>query len=143
MIAVGCDHAGFKMKAVIEKFLDERGDEYRDFGTFTEESCDYPDIAKIVCTSVLSGECERGILICGTGIGMSIAANRLHGIRASLCGDCFSARETRQHNDSNVLILGGRVLGDGLACQITQEWLDTPFSGGERHCRRNTKVDEL
>ena len=116
--------------------------EYKDFGAYTEESCDYPDIAKAVCRAILAGECERGILICGTGIGISISANRFKGIRAALCGDCFSAKATREHNDSNVLALGARVTGAGLALQIVDTWLDTPFSEGPRHKTRIAKIDE-
>jgi ribose 5-phosphate isomerase B len=115
--------------------LDERGLEYEDFGTFTEESCDYPAIAAAAARAVASGAAERGILVCGTGIGMSIAANKINGVRAALCGDCFSAEMTRRHNDANVLCLGARVTGAGLALKIADIFLDTAFEGG-RHARR-------
>ncbi len=142
MIAIGGDHSALALKKEIMAHLEERKEEYKDFGTYTEESCDYPDIAKAVCRAVLAGECDRGILICGTGIGISITANRFKGIRAALCGDCFSAKATREHNDSNVLALGARVTGPGLALQIVDTWLDTPFSEGPRHKVRIAKIDE-
>lgn len=142
MIAIGGDHSALGIKKEIMAHLDERGEAYKDFGTYTEESCDYPDIAKTVCRAILAGECDRGILICGTGIGISMTANRFKGIRAALCGDCFSAKATREHNDSNVLALGARVTGPGLALQIVDTWLDTPFSEGARHKARIAKIDE-
>lgn len=142
MIAIGGDHSSLELKAEIMAHLDERGEKYKDFGTYTTESCDYPDIAKTVCRAILAGECDKGILICGTGIGISITANRFKGIRAALCGDCFSAKATREHNDANVLALGARVVGPGLACQIVDTWLDTPFSEGPRHKVRIAKIDE-
>ena len=115
MIAIGSDHGGFELKKEVMAHLDARGLEYKDFGTYSDASCDYPVYGKAVAKAVASGECERGIIICGTGIGISIAANKVHGIRAALCGDCFSAEATRQHNDANVLALGARVVGPGLA----------------------------
>lgn len=136
MIAVGCDHGGFALKGVILDHLKEKNLEYNDFGTYTAESADYPVYAEKVAEAVLSGEAERGILICGTGIGVSIAANRYKGIRCALCGDVFSAKATRAHNDSNVLALGGRVTGSGLALEILEAWLNTEFSNEERHQRR-------
>lgn len=136
MIAVGCDHGGFALKGVILDYLKEKNLEYNDFGTYTAESADYPVYAEKVAEAVLSGEAERGILICGTGIGVSIAANRYKGIRCALCGDVFSAKATRAHNDSNVLALGGRVTGSGLALEILEAWLNTEFSNEERHQRR-------
>ncbi len=142
MIAIGCDHAAFELKEKIKAHLDERGEAYKDFGTCSTEMVDYPDYAKAVCRAILSGECDRGILMCGTGIGISITANRFKGIRAALCSDCFSARSTREHNDSNVLAMGALVVGPGLACQIVDTWLDTPFSEAERHRRRIAKIDE-
>ncbi len=142
MIAIGCDHAALGLKKEIMAHLDERGEKYQDFGTYTEESCDYPDYAKKVCHAILDGQCDKGILICGTGIGISIAANRFKGIRAALCGDCFSAKATREHNDANILALGARVVGPGLACQILDTFLDTPFSEGPRHKQRIAKIDE-
>ena len=128
MIAIGSDHGGFELKKEVMAHLDARGLEYKDFGTYSDASCDYPVYGKAVAKAVASGECERGIIICGTGIGISIAANKVHGIRAALCGDCFSAEATRQHNDANVLALGARVVGPGLALKIVDTFLDTPFS---------------
>ena len=142
MIAIGCDHSALELKKALMDRLDERGEEYQDFGTYTEESCDYPDYAKKVWHAILDGQCDKVILICGTGIGISIAANRFKGIRAALCGDCFSAKATREHNDANILALGARVVGPGLACQILDTFLDTPFSEGPRHKQRIAKIDE-
>jgi ribose 5-phosphate isomerase B len=119
----------------VKAFLDERGLAYKDFGTFTEESCDYPAFAAAAARAVADGACARGILICGTGIGMSIAANKVHGVRAALCGDCFSAEMTRRHNDANILCLGARVTSAGLALKIADIFLNTAFEGG-RHARR-------
>ena len=142
MIAIGSDHGGFELKKEVMAHLDARGLEYKDFGTYTEDSCDYPIYGEAVGRAVASGECERGIIICGTGIGISIAANKVHGIRAALCGDCFSAEATRQHNDANVLALGARVVGPGLALKIVDTFLDTPFSNGERHIRRIEMIED-
>ena len=141
MIAVGSDHGGFALKQAVMKHLSDRGLEYKDFGTYTEASCDYSDFGKAVALAVASGEFERGIVICGTGIGISITANKVPGIRAALCGDCFSAEATRQHNDANILALGARVLGEGLALKIVDTFLDTPFSNDERHIRRIAKIE--
>lgn len=142
MIAIGSDHGGFELKKEIMAHLDERGLEYKDFGTYSDASCDYPVYGKAVANAVASGECERGIIICGTGIGISITANKVHGIRAALCGDCFSAEATRQHNDANVLALGARVIGPGLALKIVDTFLDTPFSNSERHIRRIEMIED-
>lgn len=142
MIAIGSDHGGFELKKEVMAHLDARGLEYKDFGTYSDASCDYPVYGKAVAKVVASGECERGIIICGTGIGISIAANKVHGIRAALCGDCFSAEATRQHNDANVLALGARVVGPGLALKIVDTFLDTPFSNGERHIRRIEMIED-
>ncbi len=142
MIAIGSDHGGFHLKQEIMAHLRERGLEYKDFGTYTEASCDYPVYAKAVAKAVASGEYERGILICGTGIGVSITANKLRGIRCALCGDCFSAKATREHNDANILALGARVVGPGLALLIVDTFLDTPFSGDERHMRRISLIED-
>jgi ribose 5-phosphate isomerase B len=142
MIAVGSDHGGFALKKAILAHLEKRGLEYKDFGTWSEESCDYPDFGKAVAKAVAAGECEKGILICGTGIGISITANKVRGIRAALCGDCFSAEATRQHNDANILALGARVTGEGLALKIVDTFLDTPFSNDERHIRRIRKIED-
>ena len=142
MIAIGSDHGGFELKKEVMAHLDARGLEYKDFGTYSDASCDYPVYGKAVAKAVASGECERGIIICGTGIGISIAANKVHGIRAALCGDCFSAEATRQHNDANVLALGARGVGPGLALKIVDTFLDTPFSNGERHIRRIEMIED-
>lgn len=142
MIALGCDHGGFALMQEIKAHLDERGLEYKDFGTYDEKSCDYPVYAKKVAHAVADGECEKGILICGTGIGISITANKIKGVRAALCGDCFSAQATREHNDANILAMGARVTGPGLAIKITDTFLDTPFSQGERHKRRIEMIEE-
>ncbi|MDR0861820.1 MAG: ribose 5-phosphate isomerase B [Oscillospiraceae bacterium] len=142
MIALGCDHGGFALLGEIRKLLDARGLEYRDFGTYSEESCDYPVYAEAVARAVASGECGCGILVCGTGIGMSIAANKIKGVRAALCGDCFSAEMTRRHNDANILCLGARVTGAGLALKITELFLHTEFEGG-RHAKRVDLISKL
>ena len=141
-IALAADHGGFELKKEVMAHLDARGLEYKDFGTYSDASCDYPVYGKAVAKAVASGEYERGIIICGTGIGISIAANKVHGIRAALCGDCFSAEATRQHNDANVLALGARVVGPGLALKIVDTFLDTPFSNGERHIRRIEMIED-
>ncbi len=141
MIAVGSDHGGYELKQAVIKRLQERGEDYRDFGTYSAESCDYPDYAKPVVQSILDGTCDKGILICGTGIGISITANRYPGIRAANCTDCFMAEATRQHNDANILALGGRVVGEGLALKILDTFLDTEFSGDDRHMRRIEKIE--
>ena len=141
MIAIGCDHGGFKLKQAVMKHLEERGLEYKDYGTYSDESCDYPVYGKAVANAVASSECDRGIIICGTGIGISIAANKIRGIRAALCGDCFSAEATRLHNDANILAMGARVVGEGLALKIVDIFLDTPFSGDERHRRRISMLE--
>ena len=136
MIAIGSDHGGYALKQEIMAHLEKRGLEYKDFGCYSEASCDYPEYGKAVAHAVADGECECGILICGTGIGISITANKVPGIRAALCTDCFMAEATRQHNDANILALGGRVVGPGLALKIVDTFLDTPFSNEERHIRR-------
>lgn len=142
MIAIGSDHGGFELKEKLMEHLSERGLEYKDFGTYSSASCDYPVYAKAVANGVASGECDRGIIICGTGIGVSITANKVRGIRAALCGDCFSAEATRQHNDANVLCMGARVVGEGLALKIADTFLDTPFSNDERHIRRISMIED-
>ena len=135
MIAIGSDHGGFALKEEIRKHLEEKGIPYKDFGVYEEKSVDYPVIAKTVCQSILSGEADKGILCCGTGIGISMAANKIRGIRAALCSDYFSAKYTRLHNDANVICFGGRVMGPGLACELVDVFLATEFEGG-RHARR-------
>ena len=141
MIAIGSDHGGYALKKALMAHLDKRGLEYKDFGTYTEASCDYPVYARAVAHAVAGGECERGILICGTGIGVSMTANKIPGIRAALCGDCFSAEATRLHNDANILCMGARVVGEGLALKIADSFLDTPFSNDERHIRRISLIE--
>ena len=142
MIALGCDHGGFSLMKEVIAYLDSKGYEYKNFGTYSEESCDYPDFAKKVANAVVSGECEKGILICGTGIGISITANKFKCIRCALCGDCFSAQATREHNDANILALGERVTGPGLAVKIVDTFLNTPFSNDERHIRRINQIED-
>ena len=141
MIAIACDHGGYELKLEIMKHLDERGLQYRDYGCDSPASTDYPIYARKVTDAIGSGEAARGILICGTGIGISIAANKVKGIRAALCTDCFMAEATRLHNDANILCLGGRVVGGGLAIKITDTFLDTPFSEEERHKRRIALIE--
>lgn len=141
MIAIGCDHGGYEMKSALIKHLQENNVEFVDLGC-NGETVDYPDIAVKVCEKVTSGECDKGVLVCGTGIGMSMAANKVKGIRAAVCGDTFSAKFTRLHNNCNMLCLGGRVIGNGLACDILDIYLATEFEGG-RHERRVEKVMKL
>ena len=142
MIALGCDHGGYELLQEVKAHLDERGLEYKDFGTYSTDSVDYPDYASKVARAVQSGECERGIIICGTGIGISISANKVKGIRAALCGDCYSAEMTRRHNDANILAMGARVLGTGLALKIVDTFLTTDFEGG-RHARRVALISDI
>ena len=142
MIAIGSDHGGFELKEAIKKHLDKRGLEYKDYGTYSKDSCDYPTYGKLVGHAVADGECDRGIIICGTGIAISITANKIKGVRAALCGDCFSAEATRLHNDANILALGARVTAEGLALKIVDTFLDTPFSGDERHLRRIACIED-
>ncbi len=142
MIAIACDHSALDMKKVIIELLDQMGLPYHDYGTYTADSCDYPVFAARAAGAVARGECEKGILTCGTGIGMSIAANKVDGIRCALCSEPYSAKLTRMHNDSNVLALGARVIGPELARMIAQTWLETPFEGG-RHQRRGDLLTAL
>ena len=141
-IVLGCDHGGFGLKAKIVDHLNSRGYEVVDVGTYSTDSCNYPDYAHKVCEVIQSGECALGILICGTGIGMSMAANKHKGIRAAVCENTFSARMTRMHNDANVLCLGERVVGPGLACDLVDAFLDAEFAG-ERHVARVNILKEL
>lgn len=141
MIAIGCDHGGYELKLEIVRHLQERNIEFKDYGCDSEEATDYPIYAGKVAEAVADGECEKGILICGTGIGVSIVANKVKGIRAALCTDCFMAEATRLHNNANVLALGGRVVGTGLALKIVDTFLDTEFSGEERHIRRIDMIE--
>lgn len=140
MIGIGCDHGGYQLKLEIIKYLKKKGLEFKDFGC-DGESVDYPIIAKKVGQAILDGECEKGILICGTGIGISIVANKMKGIRCALCSDCFSAEATRLHNDTNIVALGGRVVGPELAVKIVDTFLNTAFSGDERHVRRISMIE--
>ncbi len=142
MIGVGSDHGGFELKNAICRHLEQRGLEYKDYGTYSNESCDYPEYGRVVAKAVAAGECDTGIIVCGTGIGISITANKIPGIRAALCGDCFSAEATRLHNDANILALGARVVGEGLALKIVDTFLDTPFSNDERHKRRIAMIED-
>jgi ribose 5-phosphate isomerase B len=143
MIAIGCDHAAVKLKDAVIEFLKSKGYEYVDFGASEGESVDYPDKAISVAEAVAQGKADKGILICGTGIGMSIAANKVKGIRCALCSDTFSAHATREHNDANVLAFGERVVGAGLAIDIVDTFLSTEFSGAERHVRRIAKISAI
>ena len=140
-IAVGSDHAGFELKEILKEHLKGRGMEILDMGTFTEESCDYPDYAKKVAAAVLDKKAQMGLLVCGTGIGMSIAANKIKGIRAAVLSDEFSAEATRSHNDANILCLGARVTDAEKAKVLLDIFLDTPFSGEEKHIRRINKLE--
>lgn len=141
-IAIGSDHGGFKLKEEIKKLLEEKNYVFKDFGTFSQDSVDYPDIALEVARAVRDGSFDRAILICGTGIGIGIAANKVEGIRAALCHDTFSARAAREHNDSNILTMGERVIGPGLAKDIVSIWLETEFAGG-RHARRVQLIADI
>jgi ribose 5-phosphate isomerase B len=140
-IALGADHGGFELKRELVEGLRDLKYVIDDLGTFSTEPFDYPDVAHTAANGVAHGTFERAILVCGTGVGMAIVANRYRGVRAANCTDVFSARYSRAHNDSNILTLGGRVLGIGLAWEIVNVWLATPFGGGERHVRRVAKID--
>lgn len=140
MIAIGCDHGGYELKLEIIKYLEEKGLEYQDFGC-DGETVDYPIYGKKVGQAVADGQCEKGILICGTGIGISISANKIPGVRCALCSNVMTAELTRQHNNSNIIALGGRVLDYGLAVEIVDTFLNTPFSEDERHIRRINMIE--
>jgi ribose 5-phosphate isomerase B len=141
MIALGCDHGGYDLMREIIKHLTERKIEYQYFGVEENISCDYPVYAKKVAQAVVNKSCELGILICGTGVGISITANKVKGVRCALCHDVFSAEATKQHNNANILAMGGRVVGAGLAIKIVDTFLDTPFSNDERHNRRISMIE--
>ena len=141
-VAIGCDHGALALKESVKKVLAELGAEIDDIGTYTEDSVDYPDIAEKVCEKVISGEAERGVVLCGTGIGISMAANKIKGTRCALCGEAYSARMARAHNDANVLALGGRVLGPELAGDVVRTFFTQEFEGG-RHARRVGKIMAL
>lgn len=138
-IAIACDHGGYKLKEVLKKAMESQGYEVVDFGTNSEESCDYPDYAHKAAKAVANKECEKGVVVCGTGIGVSIVANKVHGIRCALVHDVFSAKATRQHNDTNMIAMGARVIGEGLALEILNAWLHTDYEGG-RHDARIAKM---
>ena len=142
MIVIASDHAGLELKQLLMKHLEERGVEFKDIGTYTPDSCHYPLIAADAARGVADGTYEKGILVCGTGIGMSIAANKIHGIRCAHCSDVYSAEKSREHNDANMIALGGRVVGQGLAEKIVDAFLDTQFLGG-RHADRVQMMMEL
>jgi len=142
MIALGSDHGGYALKEAIKQVLDEKGIPYKDFGAHSEDSCDYAQMAVAPCRAVTKGECEKALLFCGTGVGISMAANKLRGVRAVVCSDPFSARFSRLHNDANTLCLGGRVLGAGLAWELVELFLNTEFEGG-RHARRIGQIAAL
>jgi len=141
-IAMACDHGGFRLKNVLKADLEKNGYEVEDFGTYTEESCDYPDFAVKAAKAVASGKCDRGVVVCGTGIGVSMTANKVDGIRCALCHDVFSAKATRNHNDSNMLAMGQRVIGEGLALEILHTWMSSEYEGG-RHDARIAKMMAL
>lgn len=144
MISLGCDHGGYELKEAIKKSFEEKGIEYKDYGTYSKESVDYPQFALAVAESVANGDSECGIICCGTGIGVSIVANKVPGVRAAVVGDVFSARATKQHNNTNVLCLGERVTGEGLALLIVDEWLNAKFEGGRHQSRIDliSKIEE-
>lgn len=143
MIAIACDHGAYEFKEALKVHLEKRGVLYKDFGTYSTDSCDYPEYAAAAARAVVAGECEKGILMCTTGIGISIAANKIKGIRCALLSDLMSARLTREHNDTNMMALGAGVVGFNLACEIVDTWLGTPFSGEQRHQRRIDAVMAL
>ena len=142
-IAIGSDHGGYWLKENLKIFLKTLKIDYKDFGCISEDAVDYPDVALKVSNEVKNGKYEKGILICGTGVGMSIAANKIKGIRAALCSDVFSAKMTREHNDANILTLGGRVIGSGLAREIVKAWLFSDFSNIKRHINRINKIKKI
>ena len=142
MIALACDHGGFDMKQIVIEYLEENGIEYKDFGCYDKTSCDYPVFARSAAEAVASGECEKGIVVCTTGIGISIVANKVKGVRAALCNDPYAAKMTRLHNDANVLALGGGMIGKNMAIDILETFLSTEFSEGENHIRRISLIEQ-
>ena len=142
MIALGCDHGGFGLKQAVMKYLDEKGLAYKDYGTYSEDSCDYPEYGEAVARAIVNGECDRGILICGTGIGISIAANKVPGIRAAVCHNAFTAQMCREHNNAQILSMGARVLEEKTALEMVEIFLNTEFAGG-RHTGRVEKMMEI
>lgn len=141
IISVASDHGGFALKEKVKEHLEKRGFEVKDFGCYDQESCDYPDFGRPAAKAVADGECDLGVLICTTGIGMSMVANKIPGVRAALCGDSLSASLTRQHNNANVLVMGAGIVGPDLAMSILDTFMDTPFSEAERHIRRVNKIE--
>ena len=141
MIALACDHGGFDMKQIVIEYLEEHGIEYKDFGCYDKTSCDYPVFARPAAEAVASGECEKGIVVCTTGIGISIVANKVKGIRAAVCNDPYAAKMTRLHNNANVLALGGGMIGKNMAIDILETFLNTEFSEGENHIRRISLIE--
>ena len=139
-ISIGCDHGALDLKNLLVKYLTDKGHEVKDFGTYTKDSCDYPEFAEAAAKAVAAGECEKGIVLCTTGIGVSITANKVKGIRCALLSDLMSARLTREHNDTNMMAMGAGVVGEMLALRIVDTWLETDFSGDARHQRRIDKV---
>ena len=142
-IALGCDHGGYELKQFVMKTLEKLGHEYEDFGCYSTESCDYPDFGAAAARAVAEGKCDYGIVICTTGIGISISANKVKGIRCALCSDPLSAKMTRLHNDANMLAMGAGIVGENLALEIVETFLNTPFSGEERHSRRISLIEEI
>lgn len=142
MIAIGSDHAGYLLKQTIIEYLEQNNLSYKDYGCYSEQSCDYPVYAKKVANAIVNGECDKGILICGTGIGISIAANKVKGIRAALCHDCFSAQACREHNNANIIAMGSRIIGSGLAIKVVEEFLNTEFSNDKRHIDRINQIED-
>ena len=143
MIAIGCDHGGFELKEKVVAFLKEKNIEVKDCGCYSKESCDYPEFGRAAAEAVASGECKKGIVICTTGIGISITANKVKGVRCALCSDTLSAKMTRLHNDANMLAMGAGIVGENLALEIVETFLNTPFSGEERHSRRISLIEEI
>jgi len=143
MIALGSDHGGYDLKEKVKAHLEKRGLEYKDFGCFDKSSCDYPEFGHAAAKAVASGECSTGIVICTTGIGISISANKIQGIRCALCSDVLSAKMTRLHNDANMLAMGAGIIGENLALEIVDTFLDTEFSGEERHQRRINLIESI
>jgi len=141
MIALACDHGGYALKCHAISYLEAKGIEYKDFGCYGLDSCDYPDFGRQAAEAVANGECEKGVVICTTGIGISIVANKVKGIRCGLCADVFSARMTREHNDANMLAMGAGIVGPNLALEILDTFLNTPFSAEEKHARRIAKIE--
>lgn len=142
MIALACDHGGFDMKQIVIEYLEEKGIEYKDFGCYDKTSCDYPVFARPAAEAVANGECEKGIVVCTTGIGISIVANKVKGIRAAVCNDPYAAKMTRLHNNANVLALGGGMIGKNMAIDILETFLNTEFSEGENHIRRISLIEQ-